>query len=171
MFACSFMISTFFFSDTSAENDFEIINATVLLGNNRGCFRIVIVDDSDPEEAENFTISFIVNKVQPEGVNIYSNQSEAVIIIQENDRKGHGCSFWGNCLFPCMSITRYTHVHQVPHAEHVESLKMAKHKAWLRRRRAVRLSLSRVSERIKSLGCRLASRLPSPLSCCLSSFC
>ena len=38
-------------SDTSAENDFEIINAAVLLMNNTGCFRIVIVDDSDPEPA------------------------------------------------------------------------------------------------------------------------
>ena len=69
-------------------NDFQpIVNATVTLRSSTvgsdGCFRIVIVDDSDPEEAENFTISFIVNKVQPQGVNISVNQSEAVIIIQE----------------------------------------------------------------------------------------
>ena len=95
----------FFFSDTTAEKDFEILNPTVLLGNDRGCFRIVIVDDSDPEEAENFTISFVVNKVQPEGVNISVNQNEAVIIIQENDCKSHWCvCILGNCLFPCMSI-------------------------------------------------------------------
>ena len=78
-----------FISDTAAENDFEIVNATVSLRNNSGCFRIVIVDDSDPEPAENFTISFVVNRTQPEGVNISINQSEAVIIIQENDRKSH----------------------------------------------------------------------------------
>ena len=85
-----FQTSVLFISDTTAEKEFEIFNATVLLGNDRGCFRIDIVDDSDPEEAENFTISFNVNKVQPEGVNISVNQSEAVIIIQENDRK----SYW-----------------------------------------------------------------------------
>ena len=55
------------------------------------CFRIGIVNDSDPEPAENFTISFKVNKVQPEGVSISVNRSEAVIIIQENDRKSHCC--------------------------------------------------------------------------------
>ena len=78
-------------------NDFQpIVNATVTLRSSTagsdGCFRIVIVDDSDPEEAENFTISFVVSKVQPEGVNISVNQSEAVIIIQENDRKSCWCS-------------------------------------------------------------------------------
>ena len=78
-----------FISDTAAENDFEIVNATVLLRNNTGCFGIVILDDSDPEPAENFTISFVVNRTQPEGVNISSIQSEAVITIQENDRKGN----------------------------------------------------------------------------------
>ena len=47
------------------------------------------MDDSDPEPAENFTISFVVNRTQPEGVHISTNQSEAVITIQENDRKGY----------------------------------------------------------------------------------
>ena len=42
-----------FISDTAAENDFEIVNATVLLRSNSGCFRIVIVNHSDPEPAEN----------------------------------------------------------------------------------------------------------------------
>ena len=84
------------FLDTADGNDFqEVVNATVILGNSTGgpdsCFRIVIVDDSDPEPAENFTISFMVNRTQPEGVNISINQSEAVIIIQENDRKCHWC--------------------------------------------------------------------------------
>lgn len=100
-----FQPSVLFISDTGAENDFEIVNATVLLRSNTGCFRIVIVDDSDPEPKENFTISFVVNKVQPEGVNISVNQSEAVIIIQENDRKSHWCAcILGNCLFPYISI-------------------------------------------------------------------
>ena len=49
------------------------------------------MDDTDPEPAENFTISFVVNKVQPQGVNITIRQSEAVIIIQENDRKSYRC--------------------------------------------------------------------------------
>ena len=80
------------YSDTAAENDFEIVNATVLLRNNTGCFRIVIVDDSDPEPAENVSISFVVNLVQPEDVNISVNQSEAVLTLQENDRKSHCCS-------------------------------------------------------------------------------
>ena len=97
--------SVLFISDTGAENDFEIVNATVLLRNSTGCFRIVIVDDSDPEPEENFTISFVVSKVQPEGINISVDQSEAVIIIQESDRKSHWCAcILGNCLFPCMSI-------------------------------------------------------------------
>ena len=84
-----FQTSILFVSDTAAENDFEIVNATVLLRSNSGCFRIVIVDDSDPERAENFTIGFVVNRMQPEGVHISTNQSEAVITIQENDRKGY----------------------------------------------------------------------------------
>ena len=50
------------------------------------------MDDSDPEPAENFTISFVVNRTQPEGVNISIDQSEAVITIQKNDRKSHWCS-------------------------------------------------------------------------------
>ena len=94
--------SNIFILDTADLNDFQpIVNATVTLRSSITssdmCFRIVIVDDSDPEEAENFTISFVVKKVLPEGVNIFINQSEAVIIIQENDRKSHWCSFWGNC--------------------------------------------------------------------------
>ena len=99
MFACKssmqlhvFQTFVLFISDTAAENDFKIVNATVLWRNNAGCFRIVIVDDSDPEPAENFTINFNVSKVQLESVNISINQSEAVITIQENDRKSHWCS-------------------------------------------------------------------------------
>ena len=86
--------SVFFISDTAADTDFEMVNSTVFLRNNTGCFGIVIIDDSDPEQAENFTISFVVNGTQPEGVNIYNNQSEAVIIIQENDRKSHWQGFF-----------------------------------------------------------------------------
>ena len=85
-----------FILDTADVNDFQqIVNATVILRNSNtgpdSCFRIVVVDDSDPEPAENFTISFVVNMVQPEGVNISVNQSEAVITIQENDRKNCWC--------------------------------------------------------------------------------
>ena len=86
---CVFQTSVLFISDTAAENDSEIVNATVLLRNNSGCFGIVIVDDYDPEQAENFTISFVVNRTQPDGVNVSFNQSEAVITIQENDSKSH----------------------------------------------------------------------------------
>lgn len=89
--------SNIFISDTADVNDFiQIVNATVILrGTSSGsdsCFRIVIVNDNGPERAENFTISFVVNKVQPEGVNISVNQSEAVITIEENDCKSHWCS-------------------------------------------------------------------------------
>ena len=78
-------------------NDFQqVVNETVILRSSTAgsdsCFRIVIVDDSDPEQAENFTISFVVSRVRPEDVSISVNQSEAVIIIQENDRKSHWCS-------------------------------------------------------------------------------
>ena len=84
--------------DTADVNDFqEVVNETVILrsgyaGPDR-CFKIAIVNDSDPERAENFTISFVVNSVQPEGVNISSIQSEAVITIQKNDSKCLWCSF------------------------------------------------------------------------------
>ena len=109
MFACKssmqlhvFQTFVLFISDTAAENDFKIVNATVLWRNNAGCFRIVIVDDSDPEPAENFTINFVVNRTQPECINISVNQSKTVITIQENDRKSHCCSSGiNNCLFPC----------------------------------------------------------------------
>ena len=84
-----------FILDTADVNDFQqVVNATVILRSNTGadsCFRIVVIDDSDPEPAENFAISFVVNMVQPEGVNISINQSEAVITIQQNDRKSHWC--------------------------------------------------------------------------------
>ena len=69
------------------------------------------------------------------------------------------------------SLLRYTHAHQVPHAEHMESLKWRSSKCW--RDDAV-LSppiRSRVSEWSKSLGWRCASRFSSPLPCRLSSFC
>ena len=84
----------FSLSHTAPENDFEIVNETVLLRNSTGCFRIVIINDTDPERAENFTLSFMVNRTQPEGVNISINQSEAVIIIPENDCKSYCSSSW-----------------------------------------------------------------------------
>ena len=86
-----FQTSVFSISDTAADTDFEIVNSTVFLRNNTGCFRIDIINDSDPEPAENFTISFVVNGTQPEGVKLHSNQSEAVITIQENDSKSYWC--------------------------------------------------------------------------------
>ena len=94
----------------------RFVNATVLLGNNRGCFRIVIVDDSDPEPAENFTISFVVSKVQPEGVNISINQSEAVIIIQENDRKTYWYSLTVFTNVSVGTVKSCTHCLQSTHA-------------------------------------------------------
>ena len=85
-----------FILGTADVNDFQqVVNATVILGNSNigadSCFRIVIIDDSDPEPAENFTISFVVNMVQPEGVNISVNQRVVVITIQESDRKKRWC--------------------------------------------------------------------------------
>ena len=50
------------------------------------CLKIIITEDSDLEPAENFTISFVVNRTQPDGVNISINQSEAIITIEDNDR-------------------------------------------------------------------------------------
>ena len=90
-------------------NDFQpIVNATVTLRSSTTssdrCFTIVIVDDSDPEEAENFTISFVVSKVQPEGINISINNTEAVIIIQENDRKSRWCSL---CVQVIVGVSNY----------------------------------------------------------------
>ena len=91
--------SNIFISDTADGNDFQqIVNATVILRNSTAgpdsCFRIVIINDTDPERAENFTLSFMVNRTQPEGVSISINQSEAVIIIPENDCKSYCCSSW-----------------------------------------------------------------------------
>ena len=50
------------------------------------CFRIHITEDSDSELTEQFSISFTVISVQPEGVNI-NNFSEAIIYIQDDDGK------------------------------------------------------------------------------------
>ena len=52
------------------------------------CFGITIKEDNDPEPTEQFNISFIVNLVQVDGVNI-NNFSEAIIYIQDNDGKKH----------------------------------------------------------------------------------
>ena len=103
-----FQTFVLFISDTAAENDFEIIDATALLRNNSGCFKIVIVDDSDPELAENFTISFVVNRTQPEGVNISINQSEAVITIEENHRKSHWFEMIGLRNYMCVQLQTYS---------------------------------------------------------------
>ena len=52
------------------------------------CFRINITEDRDPEQTEQFNISFTVISVQPDGVNI-NNFSEAVIYIQDDDGESH----------------------------------------------------------------------------------
>ena len=57
----------------------------------------------------------------------------------EEKRKNSGwevCETFINCL-QTVTSTRYTHAHQVLHAEHMESSKMAKLKALARQRRAV----------------------------------
>ena len=75
--------------DFQLDHDSDLATVNNNASNPGRCFRIIITEDSDPEPAENFTISFVVNRTQPEGVNISINQSEAVITIQENDRKSH----------------------------------------------------------------------------------
>ena len=72
------------------------------------CFRIIITEDSDPEPAENFTISFVVNRTQPEGVNISINQSKAVITIEENDRKSHWFEMIGLRNYMCVQLQTYS---------------------------------------------------------------
>ena len=57
-----FQLPVSFISDTAGGNDFQpIVNTTVTIRSSTAgfdrCFRIVIVDDSDPDPAENFTIS------------------------------------------------------------------------------------------------------------------
>ena len=75
--------------DFQLHPDSDLATVNNIASNPGRCFRIIITEDSDPERAENFTISFVVNRTQPEGVNISSIRSEAVITIEDNDCKSH----------------------------------------------------------------------------------
>lgn len=58
--------------------------------NDRGrCFMISITDDNDPEGTEQFTISFVVDFIEPVNVDarITRNPIQATIFIQDNDGK------------------------------------------------------------------------------------
>ena len=50
------------------------------------------------------------------------------------NRTSSAFTFWRHLNYVC---TRYTHAHQVPHAEHIESSEMAKLEALVRQRCAV----------------------------------
>ena len=73
------------------------------------CFEITIKEDNNPEPTERFTISFTVNLVQVEGVNI-NNFSEAVIFIQDNDGKYH-CKGYVHSQFVCYTIVSQNTAH------------------------------------------------------------
>ena len=54
------------------------------------CFMISITDDNDPEGTEQFTISFVVDFIDPPDINntrITRNPIQATIFIQDNDGK------------------------------------------------------------------------------------
>ena len=85
-------------------SDFQLDpDRTVATMNNR-CFGITIKEDNDPEPTEQFTISFSVNLVQAEGLNI-NNSSEAIIFILDDDgKKGYIHS-----QFVCYTIVSQKH--------------------------------------------------------------
>ena len=66
------------------------------------CFGITIKEDNDPEPTEQFNISFSVNFVQVDGVNI-NNFSEAIIFIQDDDGKKY-CKGYVHSQFVCYTI-------------------------------------------------------------------
>ena len=78
-----------------AGTDFQLTNvgrlATVSSDpNDPGrCFMISITDDNDPEGTEQFTISFVVDFIEPVNVDarITRNPIQATIFIQDNDGK------------------------------------------------------------------------------------
>ena len=54
------------------------------------CFTISITDDGDPEGTEQFSISFVVDFIDPVGIpdtRITRNPIQATIFIQDNDRE------------------------------------------------------------------------------------
>ena len=73
-----------------AGNDFQRLSdafATVSKDFNE-CFRIIITDDNDSEETEQFTISFLVDFVDPVTISttrITSDPNITTIFIQDND--------------------------------------------------------------------------------------
>ena len=67
-------------------SDFQLDPDRTVATINKICFGITIKEDNDPEPTEQFTISFSVNLVQAEGVNI-NNSSEAIIFILDDDGK------------------------------------------------------------------------------------
>ena len=76
-----------------AGTDFQLteVFATVSSDPNAAarCFRISITDDGNSEGTEQFTISFVVEFVDPEidTARVTSNPVQATIFIQDNDGK------------------------------------------------------------------------------------
>ena len=73
-----------------AGNDFQQLSGTfaTVSNNSNGCFRINITDDNVSEGTEQFTISFIVDFIDPTTINttrITSDPNVATIFIQDND--------------------------------------------------------------------------------------
>ena len=67
-------------------SDFQLDPDKTLPTKTNRCFGITIKEDNDPEPTEQFTITFSVNLVQAEGINI-NNFSEAIIFILDDDGK------------------------------------------------------------------------------------
>jgi len=73
-----------------AGNDFQELSdvyATVS-NNSDGCFTINITDDTDSEETEQFTLSFIVDFISPTTISttrITSSPNVTTIFIEDND--------------------------------------------------------------------------------------
>jgi len=74
------LLSSFMYTGSDFQLDPDRKLATV---HNR-CFGVTIKEDNNPEPTEQFNISFSVNLVQVDGVNI-NNFSETIIFIQDDD--------------------------------------------------------------------------------------
>ena len=79
-----------------AGTDFQLITVGIVSvtndPNDSGrCFMINIIDDGDPEGTEQFTISFVVDFIEPVNVDarITRNPIQATIFIEDNDGKLH----------------------------------------------------------------------------------
>ena len=90
-------------------SDFQLDPDRTLATMHNRCFGIIIKEDTDPEPTEQFTISFSVNLVQAEGVNINSF-SEAIIYIQDDDGKKH-CKGYTHSQFVCYTIVSQNIAH------------------------------------------------------------